>query len=214
MKNLLMSAWILTFGVPAVATADTASLEIAREAFDLRLAGRVDDAVQRLEAGLAADSTQAVLFYELSRTRMFLMEFEGMQAAIEKAVALAPDNADYHYFAGLATAYSLINAAHRGREEQAKQFAGSIIEELESALRCDPDHHEARCLLVQQFSVMAEEMGWDMERAREHAGILEGKDPVMGVKARANLIPEDQRAQLWERVVEEYPDRSLAWYEG
>lgn len=214
MNKLLVLMWILAIGPPTALTADTTPVGIAREACDLRLAGKVDEAVRRLEAGLAADSTQAALLYELSRTRMFLMDFEGMQSAIEKAVALAPDNADYHYFAGMATAYSLINAAHQGREEQMKQLAGRIIDELESAVRCDPDHLEARCMLVQQFSVMAEDMGWDMQRAEEHARILEGKDPVMGAKARANLIPEDQRAPLWEKVVREHADRSPAWYEG
>ncbi len=214
MSKLLVLAWILALGPQASLAADPAPAEIAREAFDLRLAGEVDEAVRRLEAGLAADSTQAALLYELSRTRMFLMDFEGMQAAIEKAVAFAPDNADYHYFAGLATAYSLINAAHQGQEEQMRQFAGKIIDELESAVRCDPDHHEARCLLVQQILVMAEDMGWDVGRAENHARILEGKDPVMGARARSNLIPQDQRAPLWEDVVREHSDRSLAWYEG
>jgi tetratricopeptide (TPR) repeat protein len=214
MNKLLVLLGILVIGPPTALAVDTTPVGIAREAFDLRLAGEVDEAVRRLEAGLAADSTQAALLYELSRTRMFLMDFAGMQSAVGKAVALAPDNADYHYFAGMATAYSLINAAHQGREEQMKQFAGRIIEELESALRCDPDHHEARCMLVQQFSVMAEDMGWDMARAEEHVRILEGKDPVMGAKARANLTPEDQKALLWERVVAENAGRSLAWYEG
>ena len=214
MNKLLVLVCFLGLDVSAACAAAGTPTAIAREAFDLRLSGKVDEAVERLETGLAADSTQAVLHYELSRAKMFLMDFEGMQASIERAVALAPDNADYHYFAGLASAYSLINAAHKGQKEQMERFAAMDLDELEAALRCNPDHHDARCLLVQQIVSLAAETGVDQNRAEEHTRILEAKDPVMGAKARANLVPKDQRADLWETMVREHPDQWSAWYEG
>ena len=214
MKALLVLIGVMGFCVPTAFAADAAQTGIAQEAFDLRLSGKVDEAVQRLEAGLAADSTQAALFYELSRARLFLMDFKGMQEAVEKAVALAPDSADYHHFAGQCCAYSLIDAAHHNQQEQIRRFAERAIEELEAALRCDPDHHEARYTLVQMTMAMAGDMGWETKTAEEHARILEEKDPVMGARARASILPAGERAGLWEKVIREHPDQWNAWYES
>jgi tetratricopeptide (TPR) repeat protein len=206
--------WGLGLCALSVGLADASSLEVAQAAFDLRMVGKVDEAVQRLEEGLAADSTQAILFYELSRARLSLMDIEGMQEAVDEAVTLEPENADYHYFAGLASTYSLINAAHHEQQEMMKHFGERTIGELEAALRCNPDHREARCTLVQRISAMAEDMGWDAARAEEHTRILEKADPVMGARARSNLIPESQQADLWEKVIREHPDQPSAWYEA
>jgi tetratricopeptide (TPR) repeat protein len=214
MKRIPALIWRLGLSVLAVGVLGAAPTDIAQEAFDLRLAGKDDEAVQRLEEGLAADSTQAILFYELSRTRMFLLDIEGMQEAIERAVALAPDNSGYHHFAGMASGFSVINAAHHQQQEQMAHFAQMAFDELEAAIRCDPANDEARCLLVELIAGMAEDMGWDLEKAEEQAGVLEAKDPVWGAKARACLVSEDQKAELWEKVVREHSDRWQAWYEA
>jgi tetratricopeptide (TPR) repeat protein len=214
MKRVSVVVWALGFCVLIAGIAAATPIEIAQEAFDLRLAGKVDEAVGLLEEGVVADSTQAILFYELSRAKLFLMDFEGMQEAIEKAVALEPANADYHYFAGLASSFSLINAAHHDQQDQMKHFGDKTISELEAAVRCNPDHLEARCTLVQRITALAEDMGWDTKAAEEHARILEAKDPIQGAKARSYLAAEGQGADLWEKVIRDHPDQWRAWYEA
>lgn len=209
---LLIPALLIPVPIPALAATP---IEVARQAYDLRMGGKEDQAVHRLEEGLAADSTQAVLYYELSRTRMYLMDFPGMQSAIEKAVALDNANAEYHYFAALASSISLVDASHRPDSKQEMQrFGRKTLDELQATLRCDPDHADARCMLVQQTSVLGKEVGVDAGPAEEQVRILEKKDPVMGAKARSYLASDAERADLWEAVVRDHPDDWRAWYEA
>ncbi len=187
----------------------------AEEAFQLRMQARTDEALQLLEKDLAANPRNARSLFEMSRTKLYLMDFDGMSEAIGKAVEIEPENAAYHHFAGLFTAYSLIDAAHHNDEEKMRECGQRVISELEAAVRVDPDLHDARCLLVQQLTDgVGPELGLDASAAEEHVRVLEEKDPVMGAKARSNLLDDAWKRELWEDILAEHGDEALACYEA
>lgn len=186
----------------------------AEEAFQLRMQAKTDEALQLLEEDLGVNPGNALSFFEMFRTKFYLLDFEGMSDAIGKAVEIEPDNAEYHYFAGMAAAYSLIDAAHHEDRDRMMECGRRAISELEASVRVDPDLHAARCFLVQQLTVLEPELGLDASAAEEHVRVLEEKDPVMGAKARSNLIDEAWKRELWEDILAVHGDEAPACYEA
>jgi tetratricopeptide (TPR) repeat protein len=198
---------------PAVwAQAATDPAAIAAEAFDLRLDGRVDEAVAALEAGLEAYPEAAILHYELARTRLYLLEIGPMIAAAEAAVQCDPDNNDYGYFAAMASGYGVIDAAHHQDTARMTELGNACFDHLEACLAHDPNDHRARCMLVEMNLNLAPEIGREVGDNEVHAAWLEKKDAVYGAKARALMAGEDGAIEIWKKLVAEHPDdcRALA----
>jgi tetratricopeptide (TPR) repeat protein len=186
---------------------------IATRAFELRLAGQVDEAVQMLETGLTEHAQAGVLHYELARARLFLLDIAGMQGEAEAAVRCEPDNNEFRYFAAMASGYSLIDAAHREDKDRMKAMGRKIIDQLETILQADPDHHQARYFLVQQSVETAPEVGVEVGNPEVHVDLLEEKDPILGAKARCCLVGEQEQRKIWKRILADYPEDSRALVE-
>ena len=187
---------------------------IAAKAFELRLAGQVDEAVQLLETGLAEHPQAAVLNYELARARLFLLDIEGMHEAAEAAVRNAPDNSEFEYFAALASGYALIDAAHHEDRARMKAMGQEAMDHLEDILRVDPDNLQARYFLVQQSVEMAPEVGLEVGDTEGHVRLLEEKDPIMGAKARCCLVDEKEQREIWQKILAEHPEDCRALVEA
>ena len=101
-----------------------------------------------------------------------------MHEAAAAAVQYAPDNNDYRYFAAMTSLYALIDAAHQGDQDRMKELGQESMDQLETILEADPDHNQARYLLVQQSVEMAPEVGLEVDdpEARQ-AARGEGPDP-------------------------------------
>jgi tetratricopeptide (TPR) repeat protein len=202
-------AFLLTFGPGFAGSGD-----VAEQAFQLRIQGKTDQAIQLLQEDLAVHPDKASTLFELARTQFYLMKFEEAEDTIGRAVLASADLAPYHYFAGMTAAYSLIDAAHKGDENRMKECGGRIISELETAVKIDPENHQARGLLVQQLLVMEPDQGRDEALAEEHARVLEAQDPVWGAKARSNLVDEKQKKELWTSIMADHGDNAQACYEA
>jgi len=187
---------------------------IAAEAFELRMVGQVEPALRMLQAGLEAHPEAAVLYYELARTKLFLLDIPGMREAAETAVRFAPENSDYRYFAALASGYALIDAAHHQDQELMTAMGDQIVNHLETILETDPDNHAARCLLVQQSVEMASEVGVEVGDPEGHVALLEKADPVLGAKARCCLVDEAEQKEIWHKILAENPEDCRALMEA
>lgn len=187
---------------------------IAARAFELRLAGQIDEAVQLLETGLADHAEAGVLHYELARAKLFLLDIAGMLEEVEAAVRCAPENNDYRYFDALASGYSLIDAAHHEDKDRMKAMGERIIDQLETILRADPDHHQARYFLVQQSIQMAPQVGVEVGDTEAHVCLLEEKDPILGAKARCCLVGDQDRQMIWEKTLANHPEDCRALVEA
>jgi tetratricopeptide (TPR) repeat protein len=217
MKNLIPTRGIgglvvlLTCAaMPLLATADNGPHTIAAKAFDLRMAGQVDEAVQMLESGLAAAPEAGVLHYELARTQLLLLDIPAMREEALAAVRCAPDDNTFRYFAAMASGYAVIEAAHHGDQARMKELGREALDQLDAILATDPDHHEARWLLVQLSTEMAPDLGLEVEDPETHVALLERKDPILGAKARCCLVGEEKQCELWRQVLAEHPEDSRA----
>jgi tetratricopeptide (TPR) repeat protein len=185
-----------------------------QEAFDLRLGGDADAAVAALEKDFAEHPGDAAALFEMARVRCYLFDFSACLAAIDRAVELEPGNARYHYFSGIFSIYAVIDAAHHKDEEKMKELGQRALAELEAAVEADPDYHEARYLLVQQLTDLAPELGLDSSGREEHVEILEAKDPIWGIKARCCLLDDQEKREMWTRMMEERGDEARVCYQA
>lgn len=192
------------------AAADPAA--IAAEAFDLRLDGRIDEAVAALEAGLQAYPDAGILHYEMARTRLYLLEIGPMIESAETAVQCSPANNDYGYFAAMASGYGVIDAVHHQDTARMAELGNACFAHLDACLANDPNDHRARCMLVEMNLNLAPEIGREVGDNEVHAAWLEKKDAVYGAKARALMAGEDGAIEVWMKLLAEHPDdcRALA----
>ncbi|MCK4913671.1 MAG: tetratricopeptide repeat protein, partial [Planctomycetes bacterium] len=83
---------------------------IAMRAFDLRMAGKVDEAKELLEKAAAEKPKDASIQFELARIYFYIssetLDLDLAQKTIEKAVELKPDNARFHYWSGEIAMYN------------------------------------------------------------------------------------------------------------
>ena len=186
----------------------------AAKAFDLRMAGQVDEAVELLEAAIADHEQAGVLYFELARAKLLLLDFGGMHEAAASAVQHAPGNNDYRYFAAMTSLYALIDAAHHGDKDRMKEMGQESMDQLEAILAADPDHYEARYLLVQQSVEMAPEVGLEVGDTEAHVKYLEEKDPILGAKARCCFVDEKEQKKIWEKVLADHPEECRALVES
>jgi cytochrome c-type biogenesis protein CcmH/NrfG len=103
---------------------------VGQDAYTLRMQGQTDEAKAILEDALSTDPDNAIALYELSRTQLYLMDFNGMQNSIVHAVRLDPENAQYHFFAGRASIYAMIDAAHKQNKDAMRGYSLKAIQEL------------------------------------------------------------------------------------
>lgn len=216
-QRMIVAAAAAVFSSIAVAPAPDAAGDpeaTAAKAFELRMAGGVDDAVKLLETALNEDPQEGVLHYELSRSRLFLLDIAGMHEAAEAAVRHEPDNNDFRYFAAMASAYALIDAAHHGDKEKMRELGAGVIDHLEAILRANPHDHRARWFLVQQSTEMAPEVGLEVASPEEHVRLLEKEDPIWGAKARCLLVDEKEQLKIWNGILSGFPEDHRALTEA
>lgn len=214
MSMIVVTVLVTVGAMAAVAAAADDPDAIAARAFEMRMTGQVDEALELLEAGIEDNPEAGVLHYELARARLLLLEIDAMHEAAQAAVRHAPDNSDYRYFAANAAIYSLIDAAHHGDQEGMKQLGQEAMDHLTAILEADPDYHQARYLLVQQSIDMAPEVGLEVGDPEEHVVLLEEKDPVLGAKARCCIVDEEEQRKIWERILADHPQDCRALVEA
>jgi cytochrome c-type biogenesis protein CcmH/NrfG len=185
----------------------------AAKAFELRMAGKAGEAKELLEKALAENPKDAAGHYELARTKFHMALGQGgrnivdmlgdAQKSIDRAVQLDPKNVRYASFAGknnfMQAYYGLMTGG------QPKEKLTNAIRAFESALKLNPDHHQAALYLVELYSQFPEEAGGDKSKAEQYAKQLEGMDDVFGAKARSMLLPENvDRIDYWQKVLKKH----------
>ncbi len=194
--------------------------DVAREAWQLRMNGRIDEAKTLLVRHVAKHPEDGPSRFELARIE-FLTASEprppGMKAsqeAIEAALKIDPDNAQYHFWAGTIALYQGIAKAHKatailGLSGQMKR----AIRHYGKALAINPDYHEARLALFGCYDRLPWALGGSRKKAKaELAAILE-RDPVYGAEAKCQKRPRktnETKVAIWETCIRANPRRADA----
>ena len=92
---------------------------------ELLAAGRVDEAIQALQAKVTGSATDAESYNLLCRAYFMLDEWDRAINACERAVKLEPGNSSYHLWLGRAYGERLIAPASSAPQASRKKFIRS-----------------------------------------------------------------------------------------
>jgi tetratricopeptide (TPR) repeat protein len=130
----------------------------------------------------------------------------------EKAVALEPKNADYHYFLGVA--YGEL-AQRAGMLKQAS-LAKKTRVELETAVALDPAHTSARFGLISFYLIAPGFMGGGEDKALAQAAEIRKRDALEGHRAYGRIYTTQKKMDLARKeyvdAVREHPNSARAHY--
>jgi len=172
---------------------------IVLSAYELRMNGRADSAKIVLEQYLEKDSTNALAWFELTRTldhlglanpREMIENHGAVLTAISKAVEFAPENAYYLSYKGGEQALSFYIDLMTGKADtnlKLLQIESTYLKVLE----LDPNFYEVKVTLVEFFGSLPPDLGGDLEKAISYTKELEAEDAFAGALAREILLAEN-----------------------
>src|SRR5215470_3929942 len=135
--------------------------------------GRVDDAIAALHGQISSTPNDALAHNLLCRAYFTLGQWDRGIPACEKAVALAPDNGQYHLWLG--RMYG--GKADKGSIITGMALVGKVRNEFETAVRLDPNSAEARCDLAEFYMEAPGIVGGGKDKAMRQVGPLSELDP-------------------------------------
>ncbi|MGE0761516.1 MAG: tetratricopeptide repeat protein, partial [Pirellulaceae bacterium] len=187
--------------------------DAVHQAYRARMAGKIDEARQRLEPALGEGPGQALAWFELARLRFQQdgQSLDSAAAAIQRAVQLAPDESRYHRWSARIALYNGILKSHQRGDVQG-EFRRAVAA-AERAVVLAPDDHEARRMLVSLYGNNPPELGGNRDKAEQHVVALERRSPIDGAAARCEFAlaaQPDKKVLLWREVAEKLPTEALA----
>ena len=164
------------------------NVSVAMRAFELRMAGRVDESKQLLEKAVRKNPKNAEAQFELARIYFYMscetLDLDLAQKTIERAIELEPDNARFHYWSGEIAMYNGIIKMRNllGRLAMPGQMR-KAVKSFKRAVELKPDFHEARLSLMGCYDRLPWYCGGSKSKAKEQARKLEQTDAVYGARA-------------------------------
>jgi tetratricopeptide (TPR) repeat protein len=149
----------------------------------LLAAGRVDDVINVLTDRVSRAPNDAEAYNLLCRAYYSVGDWDRGISACEKAVALEPDNSEYHSWLGRiygekADHSSFITGAH---------IAGKVRSEFETAVRLNPKSIEARADLADFYLEAPGIVGGGRDKAEAQAKQIATQDPAQGLRVEARI---------------------------
>ena len=165
-------SWLAAFlflatGVGAQANTDPA---------DLLKSGRADQALHALNLTVAQNPNDAKAYHLLSRVYFQLELWDNAVRMAEKAIALQPQNSDYHLWLGRAMG----RKAEDSNPFTAFGLARKVKTEFERAVALDADNLPARNDLSEFYLEAPSMLGGDKTKAKQQADYVAKRDPAMG----------------------------------
>lgn len=187
------------------------------QAFELRMAGKVDEAKALLTKALAGNPKDAAAHFELARVHFYTMELDLALKEVEEAVTLRPDNARYHYLKGMTETYNMVLKGHDPKARAEMELLGKkSLKSFRRAVKLDPKNQEARLQLINLCLKMTPIDGGGRAEAEKLVKPAETLDAIGGAKARCMLLgsqAKEQQRDVWVKLVTRQPNSAGA-HEG
>ncbi len=183
---LLVVAVVTTMALPVV----------AQQAPERLLSqGRVDEAIRVLNAQIQSTPNDAGAYNLLERAYFGLRRWDDAQAAGERAVALAPNNSDYHLWLG------------RTYGEKADQVGGlsaaflarKARQEFERAVALDASNLDARTDLAEFYVEAPSFLGGGKDKALQQAQTIATRDQATAHWVSARIAEKEKKYDLAEQ---------------
>jgi tetratricopeptide (TPR) repeat protein len=173
--------------------------------------GRIDDALAVIQQRIASRSDDAGAYNLLSRAHYALNNYDASIRAGEKAVSLAPNNADYHLWLG--RAYG--RKAEHASWWTAASLAGKMRDEFERAVQLNGDDIDARTDLAEFYIEAPGIVGGGKDKAEGQAKAVEMRDSATAHWIRARVAEKDKRFDVaeaeYKAAIQDSGDRADNW---
>lgn len=167
--------------------------------------GRFKQARAVLEQQLRSNPNDAHLYWLAARVHRAFGDIQGGVTLAQKAVQLAPNNADYH----LTLAELEGRIAEQSSMMKQLMLVRSIRKELDTASQLDPKNIDAQWGMLQFYWRAPSIAGGDKSKARALAAAIAKLDPVQGLFAEAQFALDDknyaQAEQYYRKATEINP---------
>lgn len=189
----------------------TAVAQASDSPSDLLAAGRVDDAITRLSGQITSTPNDAASYNFLCRAYFAVNNWNRAVSACEKAVALAPNNSEYHLWLGRtygekADASSFFTAAG---------LAKKVRTEFERAVALDPTNAIGRTDLAEFYLEAPGIVGGGQDKARAQAEALSKLDPPKAHWVTGRIAEKNKDTAAAEReyraAIDESHGGASAW---
>ncbi len=166
-RALIALAGALLVTSPAIAGADETAPKLIAD-------GHVDEAIATLRGQINASPNDAVAHNLLCRAYFSLADWDRGISACEKAVALAPQNSQFHLWLG--RIYG--EKADKSGFMTAAGLARKVRGEFETAVQLNPNSVDARSDLAEFYLEAPGIVGGGRDKAEQQARSLSGLDPA------------------------------------
>jgi tetratricopeptide (TPR) repeat protein len=177
----------------------------------LLASGHVDDAIASLNNELKRAPDDAVAHNLLCRAYFSLGEWDRGISNCEKAVALSPDNSQFHMWLG--RIYG--EKADSANFFSAAGLAGKVRDEFEKAVRLNPKNAEARTDLAEFYLEAPGIVGGGRDKAAQQAESLLALDPARGHWINARIAEKkhdyDTAEKEYRNEIEVTHGSASAW---
>jgi cytochrome c-type biogenesis protein CcmH/NrfG len=190
MKRTLGCFLLLVLAVGLASTSAAADIP----AQSLLSEGRVDVAIADLREHLRSQPNDAEAYHLLCRAHYSLQQWDKAVSAAQKAVALDPDNSDYHLWLG--RAYG--EKAEHSTWFTAIGLARKVRSEFETAVQLDSRNVAAQSDLAEFYMEAPAFLGGGKDKARAQAQRLSAMDAGAAHWVRASLAERDHNFALAE----------------
>lgn len=207
---LVLATLALALSPSNGSAADPAALKAATELFNQRKAA---EAQKAFEALAAADPKDAEAQFYLGRLALQRNDHEKAVSILEKALALAPNDARIHLRLGDAYGISAQKAGFLSK----MSLAGKCRTSYEKAVELDPKSLDARFSLMGYYQQAPGIVGGGMDKAHAQAQEIKKLDELRGRQAVAGLyLAEKKYAEAFaefDAVLQGKPDDYSALFQ-
>jgi tetratricopeptide (TPR) repeat protein len=207
---LALAALLLSTG----GNAQEKTTEPADEGARLYEAGQYDEARTYYEGVLEKDPNDVMATVYMGRIAMANKDFQGATEWMDKAVALAPDSSNVHYWSAIAYVTKLQNTQDF---TQMQMLVDKVKSHIGKAVELDPANVDARLFLAGFYMNAPPIAGGSMEKAKEQAELLLEYDKFRGQLFMAELHKKEKD---FEKASEAYlaaadidPENSDPYYQ-
>lgn len=200
----MKSPTLLFLALASAATASAGTLEKATQAFQEQ---RLDEAKSLFETLKNDSQNQAEAYAYLGRIAQARGDLDAAEEALEKAVKLKSDQADYHFYLGQVNC----SQAQSASMFSALGYAKDCKKHFQDAARLAPENLDYREALF-SYDVQAPGIaGGDIDEAKTIAADVGKKDELRGLMMNAQLAEHDEdwahAATLYRSAIEKAPNQ-------
>lgn len=199
-----ISALALLIVVPALAGADESAPK-------LLATGRVDEAITALDGQISVAPNDAVAHNLLCRAYFSLGDWDRGVRDCEKAVALDPNNSQFHLWLGRIYGEKADKASFMA----AAGLARRVVREFEAAVHLNPKNVDARTDLAEFYLEAPGIVGGGREKAEQQATSLQELDPAKAHWVNARLAEKKhdftQAEKEYRAAIESSHGAASAW---